>query len=76
MDTLKKAFCIGFGTMLFVLGLGCLVIFIFITNLDIGQKVIGAIGSLMAMIFGWWLVRRGSNSVRDAIGWLFNLIPW
>jgi hypothetical protein len=76
MNTLKKALCIGFGLPLFVLGLGGAVIGLFITNLSLGQKMLFSAAGLGAAFFGWWLVRRGSDSLRDAIDWIITwLIP-
>lgn len=76
MNTLKKAMYIGFGVTFIILGLGASLIFILAGNLELSNKVMGVIAGLVAVIFGWWLLRRGSNSLWDAISWLLaHLIP-
>ncbi len=76
MNTFKKALYIGFGVTFIFLGLGAAVIFLLVNNLEFGNKIIYVGGGLVAAIFGWWLLRRGSNSVWDALGWLFvHIIP-
>lgn len=76
MNTLKKAFYIGVGATLLILGFATSVIFILVGNLEISDKVRAVGISLVVAVFGWWLLRRGSNSVREALGWLFtHLLP-
>lgn len=76
MNTLGKALYISFGVALFFLGLGASFIFIIVGNLELSDKIIAVCVSLAVTIFGWWLLRRGSNSVWDALGWILtHLIP-
>lgn len=76
MNTLKKALYIGVGTTLLILGFAATVIFMIVGNLEIGEKIIAVGSSLAIAVFGWWLLRRGSNSVREALDWLFtHLLP-
>jgi hypothetical protein len=76
MNTLKKALYIGFGVTLFTLGLVAAFIYIIVGNVELSDKILAISISLSVAIFGWWLLRRGSNSVREAITWIIvNLIP-
>ncbi len=68
MSVLKKALCIGFGVIFIFLGLAAAIIFFFVNNIELSSKIIGIIGGMLTVVFGWWLLRRGSNSVLDALG--------
>lgn len=74
MNTVKKALCICFGIFIVVFGLGAAVIFMLLNDTPLANKLLGVSGGLVAVVFGWWLVRRGSNSVWDALGWLLVLL--
>ncbi len=77
MSNLKKSICIIFGFLLIVTGLAAIGFFALVTNVSITDKLIGLIGGLVVVYIGWWLLRRGSKSTRDAIGWFFvNILPW
>ncbi len=74
--TVKKALCIILGVPMFLIGIGVSVIFILIGNIELGDKILAVCIGLSVTVFGWWLLRRGSNSVWDAFGWiLLHLIP-
>jgi cytochrome c biogenesis protein CcdA len=74
--TFKKALCIILGVPLFLIGIGISAIFIFVGNIELGDKILAVCIGLSMAVFGWWLLRRGSNSVWDALGWiLFHIIP-
>jgi hypothetical protein len=76
MNTLKKALYVGFGVTFIILGLGATCIFILVNDVGLSSKIMGIVGGLATVVFGWWLLRRGSNSVWDALGWLFaHIIP-
>lgn len=76
MNTIKKALYIGIGVTLLILGFAASVIFMLVGNLELADKILAVSISLAAAVFGWWLLRRGSNSVREALGWLFaHLLP-
>ncbi|MEX0748836.1 MAG: hypothetical protein WD467_02980 [Candidatus Saccharimonadales bacterium] len=70
MKTLKESLYIAFGALLFILGIAGVVVFLLVNNFAGGVKTTGIVGSLMVAIFGWWLLRRGSDSTADAIGWI------
>jgi positive regulator of sigma E activity len=76
MNPLKKAFYISIGCLLMVFGAFALFMAIILTDLEVNQKIIVATGSIAVILLGWWLLRRGSRSVCEALAWLFvHLIP-
>lgn len=76
MNTFKKALYISLGVTLLILGFGASVIFILVGNMELTDKIIRVGISLVVALFGWWLLRRGSNSIWDALSWLFvHLTP-
>ena len=76
MKEIIKALCIVLGITSMTLGLVATLFFIVVTNMSAGMKAASLAVSLLAVWFGWWLTRRGSNSVRDALGWIIlYLLP-
>mgnify|MGYP000870096529 CR=1 FL=1 len=76
MKEIIKALCIVLGITSMTLGLVATLFFIVVANMSVSMKAASLAVSLLAVWFGWWLTRRGSNSVRDALGWIiFYLIP-
>lgn len=76
MNTVVKSLCIAGGSLLLILGLCAAFIFAIVGNMTLGEKFVAVGVSLCAAFVGWWLLRRGSDSVWDAISWLIaQLIP-
>lgn len=71
MNTLKKALFICFGITFFTVGIAIVIGSMLVINFDASQKIMGVLGGLFLTLFGWWLLRRESNSVWDAITWIF-----
>jgi|GEM_PF-3451806 len=74
MNTLKKALCIVLGIALIVLGLSVFLVAILVANLELHVRIIGVISAVVVAVFGWWLLRRGSKSARDALDWLITAL--
>jgi hypothetical protein len=76
INPFKKAIYISFGSTLFVLGLIAAFIFTVLGDFELSRKIVAVSGGLLMAAFGWWLLRRGSSSIGEAIGWvLTHLIP-
>jgi cytochrome c biogenesis protein CcdA len=76
MNSTKKALCIVFGLVFVFVGLGTTFIFIVVNNATLSAQLIGIGVGLVTAVFGWWLLRRGSENAREALSWLIaNIVP-
>lgn len=71
MSVIRKSLCITFGMVLTFLGLGVTALFL-IAFIKGEANITGMLVGLTLALFGWWLLRRGSKSVSEALGWLLS----
>lgn len=77
MKTLKESIYIAVGSLLFIAGLLGVLVFALVNDFETSTKIAGTAGSILVVLFGWWLVRRGSKSIPDAIHWIIEILfPW
>lgn len=67
MNPFLRALCVSIGPMLIILGMGAAIIFMLVQNIGFLEKV-GIIAVCLAVVvFGWWMLRCASVSLRDVL---------
>lgn len=74
MKKINKMLYVIFGLALFLLGFIISVFLILFSDLDIINKIVAVCLSLSMSLVGWWLLRRDSKTVLEAIFWLTSII--
>ncbi len=76
MKTIVKALLVVMGFFLVIVGIFAVVVSV-LNDFTLFYKILGIIGGLAVMLMGAFMMRKGSNSIGDAISWFFALIiPW
>lgn len=76
MKTIGKALLVIFGFLIIVIGILTIGISVF-NDFTLSYRVPGIIGGIILTLLGAFMMRKGSNSIGDAISWFFALImPW
>lgn len=76
MKNFGKALLVVFGFLIIVIGILTTGISIF-NDFTLSYRILGIIGGIILMLLGAFMMRKGSNSIGDAISTFFALfIPW
>jgi uncharacterized membrane protein len=76
MKTIKKASLIIFGFLFIITGLITIVVSA-LNDFTFLSRILGITGGVLLTLLGMYMMRKGSNSISDAVSWFSALfLPW